>query len=186
MYYKFWTDKYRYWTVTKSTYKIKLWTDTKSDTGQWSIWTYHNGQQSPPIVTASGVQIPDHIRKLHKHAHVTKLWPRAASATDIHERTTVATIEGEYYPGNVSVVNLVAEDEFKETWHKVDEVPSLKEYATIMVQHAEGAPRVACNLHYEIEIMYHVQFKDLKVIYQYPTQETDISAITDYAELALS
>ena len=180
--YDYWTSIYRYWTVTKSEYTVRIWTDTKSDTGKWSVWTYHNGQQQPPIVATSLVQVPDYMRKMHQHAHVKYLFPRSASNTDAHEKETVVEIKGVYYPGNRTVVNDVAEDEFKETWHKVNEVPSQREVATFIVQHADGAPRVAANLHYEIEIVYHVQLKDLKAIYQYPTQESDIPAVTDYAD----
>ena len=41
-----------------------------------------------------------------------------------HAQENSVTFSGVYMPGNRTVVNDVAEDEFKETWHKSTEVPS--------------------------------------------------------------
>ena len=184
MMYDYWTGAYRYWTVTKSEYEVKLWTTLKSDSSALSVWCYHNGQQQPPLINSSGGTIcKDYVRQLHQHCRMQVMHPRPSGSTDLHERSTTVTFKGEYRPGNRTVVNDVSEDEYKETWHRVGEVPSLREVATFIIQHNDDAEKVAHGtICYSITVKYHVQWKDLKVIYQYPTQTSDIAAIADYVE----
>jgi hypothetical protein len=184
MFYKYWIKLYRYYTVTKTTYEMKMWTDTRSDVDEIAIWTYHHGQQQPPLVDESATpQVVNEInRRLHPHCHRKVLTPRTVTE-DRNQFSTTVTIEGEYFPGNRTVHNDVAEDEFHETWHKEDEVPSLRECVTFIAQRTDktrtGASSVLININYEFTMKIHAQFKDQKVVLQYPTQTSDIPAFTD-------
>jgi len=181
--YSYWTNLYRYWTVVKSEYHLHVWNDSRSLDQEVSVWTYHNGQQQPPLLNEAGTDnIPDYVRGLHRHAHVTKL------RTDLVETgkswyNQGVHIHGNYRMGNYTVHNDVAEDEFKETWHKTGEVPSLREVATFIMQRSDlqraTTTGAAVNLKYELRTRYYVQFKDLKAKYQYPAQDTDFSSTTD-------
>lgn len=166
----YWMSLYRYWTVTKTTYKVSFWLQTQDNTAELSIWCYHNGQQQPPLVDDSGTPqiVPDYMRQTHKHCHSKKLRPAATNSTETHIQSRKVVFEGVYYPGNKTVVNDVAEDEFKETWHKATEVPSQREIATFIWNKSDKAPAVAVSGFWYVEVTYHVQLKDLKAIYQYP------------------
>jgi hypothetical protein len=179
--YDYWSSIYRYWHVTKSTYEITFWAETKHDTAGLSIWCYHHGQQEPPILNTAGNIIPDYIRQLHKHCHMQVLYPRGTGTSD-HERKTAVTFTGTYVPGQKSVHNDVAEDEYQETWHRVNEVPSLREVVSFIIQKNDSCTETDVVVHMEYKLFYHVQWKDQLVIYQYPTQLSDTVAVTDYAD----
>lgn len=186
--YQWWTSIYRYWTVTRATYTVRIWSTHKKDDLEFSVWCYHNGQQAPPQTATSGARIPDSIRKYHKHCHMKRMHAIPTSTIEKTSGQNVVTFTGSYYPGSRSVHNEVEEDEYKETWHRVTEVPSLREVATFHVQKSDrcAAQSIAVpetgGLRYSIDIVYHVQWKDLDVIYQYPTQEDDIAVINNYLE----
>ncbi|CAK4685685.1 unnamed protein product [Aphanomyces euteiches] len=105
-------------------------------------------------------------RKLHRHAHMKVLHTYGAT-----ERTLFGnqiTFEGDYRPGNYTVVNDVTEDEYKETWHKNTEVPSMREMADFILQRSERSDNTAGALiRFDIEIVYKVQWKDLESKFQY-------------------
>jgi hypothetical protein len=186
---KYWSTYYRYWTVLGSYYKIRMWIEEVADQ-ELSVWTYHNGQQQPPLVTAGGtLNVSDYIRETHRHAHKRKMvnTPAAQGHSYYDERNHIH-ISGHYKPGPVTVVNDVAEDEYKETWHRTTEVPSLREVCTVIIQRSDMqrfiTTATAVNVKYELQIVYHVQWKDLAVLYQYPTDESDFAAVTDYMTFA--
>lgn len=181
--YDYWASIYRYWHVTKATYEVTFWTPTKSDTGGMTIWCYHHGQQEPPLLSTANTRVPDYMRQLHKHCHQKVLYCRGPSlTTSEHERKTAVTFTGEYMPGQKSVHNDVSEDEYQETWHRVNEVPSLREVVSFIVQKNDSCPMEDMVVHVEYKLFYHVQWKDQQVIYQYPTQLSDTVAVVDYAD----
>ena len=177
-----WSQLYRYWTVVKSEYKLQIWIDGAVNETELSVWTYHHGQQNPPLVNdAATTNVPDYCRKLHKHAHMRRLVneaPASAGGGSYYDRGIHIT--GKYRPGNYTVHNDVAEDEFKETWHKTNEVPSLRECATFIIQRSDMQRYISTgatvDLKYRLWVTYYVQWKDLLVAYQYPTAESDIAA----------
>ena len=176
----YWSSIYRYWTVVKSEYEFRIWNESRTDEQEISIWTYHNGQQQPPLVNAGNTNnVTDQARKMHKHCHHTLLRNDFETGKSLIREGV--TIKGTYYPGNISVVNSVAEDEYKETWHRTTEVPSLREVCTFIVSRSDTQRAIststAVTLRYELKIKYYVQWKDLVVAYQYPTQETDFAAV---------
>lgn len=178
----YWTNIYTYWTVTRAEYKVEIWSPTKSDSGECSIWCYHNGLQQPPLLDNSGTPqiVPDMIRKMHKHCHMKRIRPHPASSTTFHEMDNLVTFTGVYYPGNRTVVNDIAEDEYKETWHKGTEVPSLREVATFIINKSDRSDTIAMSFKIKTTIIYHVQFKDLKRQFIYPVQTDDFPTMTDY------
>lgn len=186
---KYWSTYYRYWTVVKSMYKIRMWIEEVAEQ-ELSVWVYHNGQQQPPLVTAGGtLNVSDYIRETHRHAHKkTMTNTPTAQGTSYYGEKGHVHISGGYQPGPFSVVNDVAEDEYKETWHRTTEVPSLREVCTVIIQRSDMQRFIttgtAVNVKYELEIVYHVQWKDLNVLYQYPTDESDFAAVTDYLTFA--
>ncbi|KAH9107643.1 hypothetical protein LEN26_006147 [Aphanomyces euteiches] len=121
--------------------------------------------QMPPLMTGGKV-LYSKYRKLHRHAHMKVLHTYGAT-----ERTLFGnqiTFEGDYRPGNYTVVNDVTEDEYKETWHKNTEVPSMREMADFILQRSERSDNTAGALiRFDIEIVYKVQWKDLESKFQY-------------------
>lgn len=185
----YWSSIYRYWTVTRCEYKVTFYATARDDESVFDVWTYHHGQQSPPLFStdAGSAKLPSYMRKLHRNCHMKKLYPRPKNSTEIGAFQQPCVIQGVYEPGNYTVQNDVAEDEFKETWHKPTEVPSLTENATFIVQRSDLTPTSTVNatLAYEISIVYHVQWKDRKAIYEYPLTGDDLAVVTDYAEQAI-
>ncbi|KAG9412146.1 hypothetical protein AC1031_015083 [Aphanomyces cochlioides] len=166
---EFWSNIYRYWTVLSSHYRVRFWTNDSNDQ-EADIWCYHHGQQCPPFVTTEGTPgvIYSKYRKLHRHAHYKSIRSYNTSATEkgLFSRDIVFT--GEYRQGNKTVVNDVAEDEYKETWHRTTEVPSMHEMATFILQRSErSATASTFLLNYDIELVFHVQWKDLEAKFQY-------------------
>lgn len=182
-----WADKYRYWTVVRSHYKLKVWTNsTSTNGGQISIWTYHHGQQLPPqydTPAGANTRIPDYVRKQHKHCHVKKITLPSSTSATATVYTTGTSITGGYKPGPSSVHNEVAEDEFKQTWHKITEPPPLREAVSFFITGSDsavtGGATADVNVFWEMEIVYQVQWKDLVRKYQYPILTDDLTAVTD-------
>lgn len=181
MMYNYWSAIYRYWTVTRSHYKVRFWCTTPHNDGEFSVWTYHNGQQNPPLLDGTA-RIPDWVRQMHPHAHV-KHFTTKTTDNGVNTYRHGIEITGHYEPGNYTVVNDVAEDEFKETWHKWSEVPSLREVATFIINKSDRMVAVTDTMFafgWDAKIIYQVQLKDLKAIYQYPKGSDDFPTIADY------
>lgn len=182
----YWSTIYRYWSVVKSEYSIHMWIENQASPQELSVWTYHHGAQGPPVLT-SGINgiIPDYVREMHRHCHLTPLRSsNAAVNQNIYQTGT--HIRGSYSPGNGSVHNEVAEDEVQQTWHRTNEVPPLKELVSFIVQRSDFQRSINpgttqaddVNIKFEFKIKYHVQWKDLNAVYQYPDQTTTWSGYT--------
>lgn len=182
MMYSYWTSLYQYYTVTKTEYKMRFWCGDRANDPEFSIWCYHHGNQRPPLVDDAGTPKPlrDNIRHLHRHAHVKHLNTLPTSHTQTHNMFNSVEFNGKYMPGNRYVESEVFEDAYQETWHKIADVPSLVENATFIINKSDRSVNAAATFYYDLRIIYHVQFKDLKSIYQYPKNTSDFPAITDY------
>lgn len=187
-----WADKYRYWTVVKCHYTYKIWTtSTASSNGtQSTVWCYHHGIQTPPqhdIATAANTRIPDYARKTHKHCHHKTITSHASVIGNHNPYTTQIVFNGSYHPGHASVHNSVAEDEHKQTWHQIQEVPPLREAVSFITQHSDkvcGTQTAAPGMSFSwtMEMVFQVQWKDLARKYQYPTPGDDLTAITNFMD----
>jgi hypothetical protein len=185
---KYWSKMYNYWTVKKTTYKLTIFPITVSNVGPLtSLWIYHHGLQPPPLYSAATVPLTDWERKWHHNCHHRVLSvPRNVSQSDTwgmrHE------INGYYDPTTID--HEVVEDEHTETWHKWTDVPSSKEYLTIIMNNADVSPApvgldagVSLNRYrVQLEIKYHVQLKDLKSEYQFPTIASGMPLIEKFIE----
>jgi hypothetical protein len=200
MFFNYWSSLYRYWTVVGSKYTLKIFiahvesevASTDQQAMEVSIWTYHNGQQQPPLLTAGNQRVPDYVRRVHRHNHLTTMRKHTGltgtstiqGESSYYSRDTI--INGAYAPGQHYVENEIFEDEHQETWHKINEVPSLREVVTFILQKSDQSARIhplaSAFVTYQFDIEYLVQWKDLKADFQYPTQDTDIAVITDYAK----
>lgn len=166
MYWNYWKSFYRYYTVTKSNYKITIRPNGNQGV-KYSAWTYHHGMQGPYVVDAAGLRRTDMNRGFDKHARCTPLQERIAFDTRSADAVAV-TITGEYHPGRKSVQNDVVEDTLAQTWHPIGSIPPLKEMMTLIIQPADdqqpwtqqtGNNRNLFDI--IVEFTYEVQFKDL-------------------------
>lgn len=193
----YWANYYKYWTVTKTEYELEIVPVIgayASATGSpsssysymnWSVWTYHHGQQFPPFIEpVANIPVTDRIRgTYHKHCHRTVV--HQADYNNYYQTfANKYTIPGKYTPGSID--NDVVEDEYQETWHKWDVVPKLREYVTFIVNPTDEmmfmrAQNSGTQVDFvcKMKIKYHVQLKDLVAKHTYPTNETDFSATTD-------
>lgn len=186
MYWNYYSKLYRYYTVIKSKYKIVIRPRTVG--GRYlSAWTYHHGNQGPPIMDASFVYPTDHYKAFHPHARCTPLAERMTATAHETTETVARTITGEYYPGRISVQNDVVEDELTRTWHKCSDVPPLKELCTLLIHKADFQENSSTSSNFDIsfEITYHVQFKDLYEQFAYPYLGTAFPTISNYADQTL-
>jgi len=183
MYWNYYSSMYRYYTVIKSHYKVTI-RGTNTGGKRWSVWSVHHGMQGPPIIGAGPGfgYASDMYKSFWPHARFQQLVERGGSGTAVNSDYGSVLMEGDYYPGRVSVQNDVVEDELARTWHPVSEVPPLKELCTIIVHKSDFEAYYALTsyLDVQVEVNYTVQFKDLKEIYQYPILGQDLPAIVDY------
>lgn len=180
-YRNYYINYYNYWTVVKSTYRIRQYVrPTAADIGTASenrdieviSYVYHHGAQNPPKYEtgSSTVAIPHQIRREHDGMYYYPIrYDPLSSGKSYFD--TAHTASGEYKPGNIK--HEVGEDELKQTWHKVSEVPPTKEMLTIMTQKSPWAIYGSDVLvRTEVTIEYTCQWKDLKTQFQYPTTTT--------------
>ncbi|KAH9124338.1 hypothetical protein LEN26_008350 [Aphanomyces euteiches] len=166
---EWWQNIYRYWTVLRADYKVRFWTNDKTDQ-EADIWCYHHGQQVPPITQggSGGAPLYSKYRRLHRHAHFKTLGTFNSATTENGLFRKQVTFTGTYKPGNNTIHNDVFEDEYKETWHRTTEVPSLHEMVTFIAQRSErSGTGTDLVINYDVEVVYHVQWKDLESKFQY-------------------
>lgn len=180
----YWKYFYRYWTVLESHYTVTFWPVVQAPATTWDtrpcqIFCYHHGLQFPPATDGAGNIISELYRKMHTNMHYKEL----ALAHSLNERdcTRNKTIfTGKYTPSSID--HGVAEDEYDEIWTFGTATPVQTECATFIVQRDDISPfDISQNWRYQIEIVYHVQFKDLKADYEYIGPTADIS-LSDFAK----
>lgn len=172
---EFWQSIYLYWTVTRCDYKVRFWTTDKNDQ-EIEIWCYHHGQQAPPKCENgdTGTVLWGKYRKLHKHCHMKTFRTHGTNKTEFNKLDNITVMTGSYHPGSVN--HDVAEDTLNEIWHKAASVPSSREVATFFIQRSERSPHdQTAVISYDIELVYNVQWKDLKAKIQYMTPTVDLT-----------
>ena len=190
MYYNYWSTFYRYYTVTHTEYKITLRMRNAKGAKALSVWTYHHGMQGPPTIVyytgGTWSTVSDQIRGFHRHARCTRfLGSGTEEARNFGKFSNETVIEGEYWPGRYSVQNDIVEDEMAKTWHKIGEVPPLKEACTVIIQNADDSDVFPAEsdpvFDIVLDLRHHVQFRDLKEMYDAPSQyNSQIPQINDY------
>lgn len=179
---------YNYWTVLETRYRVRFYIipNLGADVGNKDIelfaYVYHHGQQEPPRYcepTGSGTTMITHqMRRLHRGMYYVPL--RYIPDTTVTQQVALDfnTISGVYTPG--SIHHEVSEDELSQVWHKMTEVPPMKEGLTIIVQKSPtGTYGGQVDVRAEVSLEYVTQYKDLKRDYQYPHQLSDIVNAAD-------
>lgn len=175
---------YKYHHVVGCKYKVTF-IDIGQADQQWSIWTYHHGIQSPPLFnTGTSVVVPDSMREMHPSCHKTTLNNRTTANAMLAFERSRTSIKGYFTPGPDHVKNQVSEDNDQKVWLKSDEVSPLREQATFIINRSDWSRSInvttANTLRFKLEIIYLVQWKDLNVIHEYPTNSETDYAITSY------
>jgi len=177
----FWSGIYKYWTVVGSTYKVRFWSEDQVDQ-EFEIFCYQHGQQTPPVINGSGTTgnvLWRKYRLMHPNMYYRTLRLRDPTNTELGNFDRDVAFTGTYDPNNS--INDVEEDEFAQTWHRVTEVPQLHEQLSFIVQRSERSKFAnEVTIKYDMEMVYHVQWKNLKASLKYPYPAADLS-ITDYA-----
>ena len=192
--YPMWRDYYfnfyQYWTVVACEYRIKIYFDSPvvNNGTQLACYFYHHGRDGPPITVAGGAAaIPHYIRAQHPNVSWQFVNPKEVlvrdAAADVEHfghnaNTNYAEYRGIWRPGMTP--HSVVEDEFQKIWVKPLEMPPQIEKLTIITQPGPEDKGTGDNKARTIDInlKYHVQFKDLKQKYHYVTQETTMDAVT--------
>lgn len=180
----YWMDKYKYWTVLRSRYKINIIpvSSTISD-AHVTFYFYHHGAQGPPINNGGSAPVQPIEHRYRKH-HPGVKWQdfflvgTPTTYSELSYYWYAKTIEGEYTKNNIK--HEIVEDDLQQTWHQANEVPPTQEYLTFFGQHGELGIVTSTTPQFRVtvEIEYEVQLKDLKAEYQYITGLTQFSAIT--------
>lgn len=184
---KYWMNYYEYWHVIKCDWSVSVLPTTKIPNGECAVYLYFHGLQFPPVSSGAAL-VPHYIRK-HHHGVMYKTFyqldaPGQGVERSQFQRDYGAHFKGTYYTG--SMHNEVAEDEFTKTWILGDDVPPQRELLSVIVQTSENnRDTTVTDMKFVISVKldYTVQLKDLRVAYLYPTQASDVAAITDYVPI---
>nr|QTE03782.1 MAG: capsid protein [Grus japonensis parvo-like hybrid virus] len=165
----FWQQIYDYWTVISCSYKVRFWSNN-TGLDELEIFEYKHGMQFPPTVNANGTT-GGLIWRKHRMMHpnmrfkTMKILPTLTTERVPFDRDTV--FEGEYH--YTDDYNSVSEDELSQTWHKLTEVPPLREQLSFFIQRSERSVfSTPVTVNFDIELVYHVQWKDLRAVIEYP------------------
>lgn len=165
----FWIQLYDYWTVVDMHYKVRFWSEDEGFQ-EIEIFEYKHGMQAPPSVNANGTSgglLWRKYRMMHPHMRYKTFRLRNAASTEQDPFDKTCEFTG-HYNYNMTY-NAVAEDELAQTWHKETEVPPQREQLTYIIQRSERSPfSTQTIIKYDIEAVYHVQWKDLKAVMEYP------------------
>lgn len=182
-YHAYWMNFYKYYTVVNARYKIRFFcwpvTDATTRDSEMIAYFYHHGIQNPPLFRSGTNVVPHQQKRLHDGMYwVPFHYTPSTMGKSLYDQARVAT--GEYTPG--SIVHEVGEDELQQVWHRYNEVPPTQERLTMHLQEGPmNASTETMNYKIEVTLEYTVQYKDLKVDFQYPTSLSDVPAISDFA-----
>lgn len=187
MFRSYYANFYQYWTVIGAKYKLEYrWLTSNGLNHHVEAYIYETGLQQAPISNIAGnALIPYQYRRHHRNMkHYQRLTACKTLAAHGHispeEWEYKELYTGYYKPGSVN--HEVVEDELSQTWHKMTEVPPTPEKCQLIVQVADDntdATAGAYNIDIRLSIEYAVQFKDLKVQYQYLVTDTSIPALAN-------
>lgn len=202
--FSYWTTFYEYYCVTKVDYKITFWNsqvtlepknNATPDT-KMVIFKYMTGQQLAPYVDTNPVT-PEILYEFQRDLHgpVEKKYLSTVTAFNqmsTHENKVEFT--GTYVAGTLQ--HEICEDELTKTWTKTNATPPQKERLQFIINHSDFSrqfknnggttvvtPLPAWNMFYTIEMNMHVQFKDLKRQWLFPTGSDDFPAILHYNDM---
>lgn len=181
----YWMTFYRYWSVVRSRYRVTIMRlSTAIGDRHDTFYFYHHGLQGPPLVSTGTTPVEHRYRKHHPGVKWLDFYSRnmntAYTNNSIYDNTKY--VHGYYEPG--SIRHEIVEDELAQTWHKDTEVPPTPEMLTIIPQVGERdiANTVSISYRMWVEIEYEVQLKDLYAQYEYLTANTNVPAITTFAQ----
>ena len=175
---------YNYWTVLSARYRIRVYVKPAAgDEGARDLelmaYVYHHGAQTPPKYSSTGPNVA--VIHQHRREHDGMYYFPVRYTSSIIGSNQIGDLNnnacsGAWYPG--SIKHEVAEDELKQNWHRMTEVPPTPEMLTILLQKSptniySGDVTFRC----EITLEYTVQLKDLKRDFQYPHAATNVPAI---------
>lgn len=208
MMYNFWSKIYRYYAITRTEYKVKIWMPNCADNrAEYSVWRYHHGFQAPPYLEeGTNIPVKDKYRRCHKHANWRSIRPNPNTGdspdivkspdvqnwrTEYHDKDNMIELEGVWEPGDYYVKKEVYEDQYMQTWVKMTDINPAREGCTVIINpsddsHVYGTALSSLNKHNFVavlEIVYHVQLKDLVTIFQYPRENDDIAQIQDFVRM---
>lgn len=177
---QFWIQLYDYWTVVDCYYKVRFWTEDRGHQ-ELEIFEYKHGLQTPPVVNGSGTTgglLWRKYRMMHPRMRFQTMQLRPVNMTEKDPYERQLTFKGHW--NCQDTYNHVAEDELAQTWHKQTEVPPQREQVTFIVQRSERSPfPVNVQVKYDIELVYHVQWKDVRSNVEYPYPAADLT-FTDF------
>jgi hypothetical protein len=183
----YWSTYYNYWTVLSSKYRMRFKVtpaDLTTKDVELMVYVYHHGVQNPPLyadgtATGTGTTLVTHqFRRQHRGMYYFPIRYKPETGFNNVDQFEINSCSGEWSPG--SIPHEVQEDELQQIWHRISEVPPTREGLTVIIQKSPtNAYAGTVVVTPEISIEYTVQWKDLKRIYQYPTQITSVPAITN-------
>lgn len=179
---------YNYWSVLNSTYRIRILiyptaggSQTTAREIQLMCYVYHHGAQKPPVPQDTNMVSDFQFRKDHDGMYYFPISYRPEAGFNLLDQMNEQTASGTWSPG--SIEHEVAEDENKQIWHKVDEVPPTREGLTIMILPAPNNQYTAnIDIRMDVTIDYTTQWKDLKTQYQYLLPGVDQQTTADSAQ----
>lgn len=189
MFRDYWFNFYKYFTVVKCEYRLRVRPGSNSNVGQMTAYLYEHGQQFPPLSYSSpATLIPHHVRLTHPGMRYKHILTHDApgSGVDKNYNSLWTEFYGTFTPG--SIKHEVEEDAFINTWTKTGDMPAQFDLLTLMVQPSpvNAATVTDMTFAYEITMKYYVQLKDLYAQYQYPTPGTSVSSITNFVAVNTS
>jgi len=197
---KYWATKYNYWSVVESRWNFnyrsnRIQAQNEAADEQIAIYHYKHGIQEPPTNqntnTSGGYTEGGEIWDIYRRRHPTMInnmyiyenaHPSHGTYNNIQEK--FKSYSYKFNPGDVP--HQVQEDELKQTWHRMNEVPPTAEKMTIMFQRGPrnqfpGGGSSDHEVCYDIEVEFDVQLKDMKAELEYLEPSYDIPSISDYA-----
>lgn len=178
----FYAQIYKYYHVVTSSYSVTFYPTTKLTGVKMDIFQYRHGNQQPPAYTSGTTPVPRVYRAKHRNCSYQVLEHDPTTNTDDNAFDNYVTFSGTYNDTDRHLYNQVAEDELAETWHLISAVPPAREGLVFMVQPSllshTGGSVITYNVHVKLDLV--VQFKDLVVALDYPTNESDMT-FTNFA-----
>lgn len=197
----YWETIYRYFSVVACKYRITWRMDTRAtDSPQAMVYQYLHGQQDPPLVDGGGTNIIAHEFRQHHpnctfkvldanagYSQVRVYDPAGEAPSDQWAHTPLLPntnqnkimFAGIWRPGTIK--HEVLEDQYQETWTRMNAAPKQHEYLTYILTHSPYGTQAAMSGRVFVDLEYIVQLKDLDIRYQYITPGVTLPAVTNFA-----
>lgn len=182
---RYWMSVYDFYTVVKTTWRIRFIPLTKHDEGEYTAYLYLHGAQFPPVYDQKldGTQAY-RVEHLYRTMHPQCLWkhfralPKLGTDSSIgyNQQNYGCEFSGTWTPGSID--KDVLEDDLGEIWIHANETPKSPDHLTFFVQKSPMSKDVQLKFRVEVNLQYHVQLKDLKPEFKYLTERTEIPALT--------